>query len=264
MTRKLLRTGRLSRVSRALRSCFAMARIDGRWLACGAPLRGRACVVSLVAFLSAGVLACPSRSVPHDPSHHPTAADATLPSATSAGSTAAPPAPSASAPLGSADAKDRIRPAAGLASETVDFSSCPTVHDDSHGEGGVVRCVLGSGLVAQQDGSACFDVNRLEDDKGESLFTSEMIEPKGTVFVTDGKFELHRCQGVPYAVLQGGQLFPEGVSASSHCHKKKRLRRTYLLQDIQNSKRYDDISLDRAKELLAQIARTTKCNPTAP
>ncbi len=237
-----------------------MARIDVRWLACAAPLRGRACMTSLVAFLSAGALACPSRST----SHRLMTAAATPPSATSAGSTATPAASSASAPLGSTAPKDRIRPAAGLASETVDFSSCPTVDDDWHGEGGVVRCVLGSGLVAQQDGSACFDVNRLEDDKGESLFTSEMIEPRGTVFVTDGKFELHRCQGVPYAVLQGGQLFPEGVSASGHCHKKKRLRRTYLLQDIQNSKRYDDISLDRAKELLAQIARTTKCNPTAP
>jgi len=217
-------------------------------------------MTSLVAFLSAGALACPSRST----SHRLTTAAATPPSATSAGSTAAPPAPSAFAPLGSADAEDRIRPAAGFTSETVDLSSCPTVQEDTYGEGGIVQCILGSGLVALQDGGACLDVNRLVDDRGESLFTSQTIEPKGTVFVPNNKFELYRCQGAPYAVLQGGQLFPEGTSLASSCHKKKRLRRTCLVQDIQNNKRYEDVSLDRARELLAQIARTTKCNPTAP
>jgi hypothetical protein len=146
----------------------------------------------------------------------------------------------------------------------VDFSSCPTIEGEPSGEDGIVQCVLGSGLVARQDGSACFDVNRLLDDKGESLFTSEMIGPKGSVFVTDRKFELYRCQGGPYAVLQGGQLFPEGTSVASSCHKKKLLRRAYLVQDIRNNKRYDDISLDRAEELLAQIAKTTKCNTTGP
>jgi len=130
--------------------------------------------------------------------------------------------------LSSAQTNAPSKRVAGFESEDVDFSTCqkaktgPSAEEDD-GDG-LIRCALASGMIAQQDGGACLDVNRLFDDKGESLFSSEMVAPpKGTVFIIpDPKFELRRCRGAPYAVIQGGDLFPEGTSIKNPCHKKKR------------------------------------------
>jgi hypothetical protein len=198
----------------------------------------------LVAFTMASLVACQSKGA--FPRQASTAAQATVP------------APSA------ARTKAPSKPVVGFESEEVDFSTCqkakasPSAEEDD-GDG-LIRCALAAGMIAQQDGSACIDVNRLLDDKGESLFSSEMVTPpKGTVFVPDPKFELRRCQRAPYAVFQSGELFPEGTSVKNPCHKKKPLRHTYVVQDFQNNQRHEDVTLDRAKELLAEIARTTAC-----
>ena len=131
--------------------------------------------------------------------------------------------------------------------------------EESDGDG-LIRCALAFGLIAQQDGSACMDVNRLFDNKGESLFSSEMeAPPKGMVFVPDPKFELRRCRGVPYAIIQSGELFPEGTSVKNPCHKKKALRSTCVVQDLANNRRHEDVTLERAKALVAEIAKSTAC-----
>jgi hypothetical protein len=147
--------------------------------------------------------------------------------------------------------------------ETVDFRTCkpekPSAPAEEEPGDDLMRCPLSSGLVAQQDGSACFDVNRLVDEHNEDLFTSELQAPKGTVFVTDRKFVLYRCEDHPVAVLQAGQLYAEFTSPQHPCHGAKPLRTTYLVEDIHNQKRFDDVSLKRAHELLAEIAKHTPC-----
>ena len=153
--------------------------------------------------------------------------------------------------------------------ETVDFATCRRSEADlaeseqEQGDG-LIRCTLSPGLLAQQDGSACLDINRLRTDNEEDLFSSELITPQGTLFVPDRKFELYRCQGVPFAVLQSGQFFTDTTSAESPCHAKKPLRRAYLVQDIRNKKRYDDVTLKRSQTLLAQIERSTPCSASKP
>ena len=158
-------------------------------------------------------------------------------------------------------------PAPRPTSETVEFTTCARAKDSPTEEelelgDGLVRCALASGLVAQQDGSACFDVNRLLDSQGNSLFSSEMDAPKGTVFVPDQAYVIHRCQGSAYAVVQAGRLFPEGIGKATACHKKKLLRRTYLVQDVRNGRRYDDLSAEQSQRLLAQLGAATDCATT--
>jgi hypothetical protein len=153
--------------------------------------------------------------------------------------------------------------------ETVDFETCWAAKPNAMKEGedqgdGLIRCPLSSGLVAEQGGSACFDVNRLVDDQDVELFTSQMQAPKGTVFVTDRRFVLYRCEGHPGAVLQAGKLYAEFTSAENPCHGAKPLRTTYLVQDIRNQQRFDDVSLKRAHELLAEIAKNTPCGRLEP
>ena len=153
--------------------------------------------------------------------------------------------------------------------ETVEFSTCPAakregINDEEEQGDGLVECALSSGLIAQQGGPACFDVNRLLDTAGDVLFDSWLVGPKGMVFVVDTKFEVYRCQGHPFAVLQSGQFFTAEISNDSPCHGKKPLRRAYVVQDVLSKKRYDDVSLKRAQALLLQVARITKCGNLGP
>lgn len=198
----------------------------------------------LIAFTMASLVACLSKRA--SPNQAITAAQATTPASSAA------------------QTKPTTKPVVGFENEEVDFSTCSKAKVSAAAEeddgDGMIRCALASGMIAQQDGSACIDVNRLLDDKGESLFASEMVAPpRGTVFVPEPKFELRRCQRAPYAVLQGGELFPEGTSVKNPCHKKRLLRRTYVVQDFQNNQRHEDVTLDRAKALLTEIARNTAC-----
>ena len=124
-----------------------------------------------------------------------------------------------------------------------------------------MNCALRSGLVARVDGTACFDIHSLFDQQGETLFTSNgVVPPRGHHFVVDRKFKIYRCRDIPYAVVQSGGLYPEATGVGVVCYEKKLLRRTHIVQDIPNQQRYDDLPLDRAKIVLAEIAARTECH----
>ena len=118
-----------------------------------------------------------------------------------------------------------------LVMETIDFTRCQSPHAETGqaGDTDSIRCSLSSELVAEQSGSACFDVNRLLDANNQPLFETPLIDEAGSAFVVEPKFELYRCRGRPVAVFQSGQYFENGPSADGPCHRKRaaapRLRR---------------------------------------
>ena len=147
--------------------------------------------------------------------------------------------------------------------ETIDLATCQSPKPDDEEEklgDGLIRCSLSSGLIAEQNGSACFDVNRLLDAEQQPLFESEISAPDGNVFVVEPKFELYRCKGHPVVVLQGGQYFTEDTSVENPCHGKKALRQAYQLQDIANQRLYSDLPLSQARVLIDRILRTAGCD----
>jgi hypothetical protein len=147
--------------------------------------------------------------------------------------------------------------------ETIDLATCqsPKPDDKEEEQGdGLIRCSLSSGLIAEQNGSACFDVNRLLDAEQQPLFESEISAPDGNVFVVETKFELYRCKGRPVIVLQGGQYFTQDTSVENPCHGKKALRQAYQLQDIANQRLHSDLPLSQARVLIDRILRTAGCD----
>ena len=148
--------------------------------------------------------------------------------------------------------------------ESIDLATCqsakPNTEEEEQGRDGLIRCSLASGLIAEQNGSACFDVNRLLDAEQQPLFESEISAPDGNVFVVEPKFELYRCKGHPVVVLQGGQYFTEDTSVENPCHGKKALRQAYQLQDIANQRLYSDLPLSQARVLIDRILRAAGCD----
>ena len=152
--------------------------------------------------------------------------------------------------------------------ETVDLTKCQPAkpltekqeHEQEQGRDPLIECALSPGLVAQQNGSACFNVNRLLDAQGEALFESELFSPNHSVFVVDGKFELYRCEGRAIAVLQSGEYFAEDMGKNNACHGDTALRRAFSVADLLKKKRYDGLTLSDAKTSLMRIARSSSCS----
>lgn len=234
-----------------------MVRVNGCWVDPRGPTRNVGWASVRAGLLCAGMVSCQCRTAtPHRSQGRDVAVANLSGSSQSAPSTSA---PVSTAPPTSAQASTSATMKPYITVRTVDLSKCPVLQNDQEGEDGIARCVLGSDLVAQQDYSACFSTNRLLYADGESLFTSEMIPPADSVFVTDDKFELYSCSGRPIAVLQGGRLFPEGPTVESPCYAKTLLRRAYFVKDIRNDRQYDDVSLARARTILSRIVEDSPC-----
>jgi hypothetical protein len=209
-------------------------------------------VPPLVGLLAAVSVACQCKTASPYPSQGNgiTVANSNRPPSSIAG-------PIVAKPLGSTQASTMPKPEVVI--RPVNFPDCPVLQNNQPGEDGIARCALDSDLIAQQDSSACFNVNRLLNADGRSLFTSEMVPPPDSVFVTDDKFKLYSCRGRPIAVLQGGRLFPAGSTPGDPCHGKTLLRRAYLVKDIQSDRQHDDVSLERAETMIAQIIANSPC-----